>query len=95
MFHKCFGDGRVYGIHRHVVTIVGSPSQCQFGEVASAHHKSSGLVGYIHEYLRPFACLTVFICHIVNHGVVCNVTEMDVHSFGDVYFAHGDSERAH
>ena len=44
-------------IHRHVISIIGGPSQSEFGEVACADNDRILLVGNVHQDLRTFASL--------------------------------------
>ena len=89
------GDAYVYGIHAHVVAVVGGPAQCQFGKVARSHDNSAEFVAQVHENLCAFACLSVFIHHVVHGHVVANVFEMLGYALGDVDFVGGYSQFAH
>ena len=70
------GNADVDSIHAHVVAIVGTPSEGQFAEVARADDQSAILVAQVHEDLRAFACLRVFVGCIVDGGVVADVGKM-------------------
>ena len=89
MFDEGLGDAYVYGIHAHVVAVVGGPAQCQFGKVARSHNNSTKLVTQIHKNLCAFACLSVFIYHVVHGYVVTNVFEMLGYALGNANLADG------
>lgn len=71
-----FWDSGIYSVHRHVVAIVCGPSQCQFRQVARSYHQSCGLVCDIHQHLRSFARLGIFVNHIVNVCIMSDVGKM-------------------
>ena len=43
-----FRNPAIDSVHRHVVAVVSSPAQRQFGKVAGADHQSARAVGQIH-----------------------------------------------
>ena len=95
MADKGLRDGAVDVVHGHVVGIVGAPAEGEFAEVACADDESTELVGYVHEYLGAFACLSVFVGDIVVGGVVSDVGKVLEAGFADGNFATGDSELLH
>ena len=48
---------RIHTVHRHVVAVIGRPSQSEFREVTSTHDNGILLVGHIHQDLRTLAGL--------------------------------------
>ena len=84
--HECFRHAGIHCIHRHMVSIVGCPTQCKFRQVSGADYDSAGLVCNIHKYLSPFPCLGIFISDIVDILVVSYVLEMLVAGCHDGYF---------
>ena len=56
-------------------------------EVAGAEDHTSGLVGDVHEQKGTLPRLAVFICHIVDVGVMANVREVLADGRNDRYFA--------
>ncbi|KAF5042462.1 hypothetical protein DSECCO2_512390 [anaerobic digester metagenome] len=71
-----FGDRSIDPIHRHVVSVVGRPSQGKLGQVACSHHQSIQLVGQIHQHLGPFTCLAVFVGDVQHLRIVTDILEM-------------------
>ena len=59
-----------------MVAVIGRPAECQFGEIAGPYDESVLLVGDIHQQLGPFACLAVFVSHVVDGRIVVDVAEM-------------------
>ena len=51
------GNAGIDSVHRHVVAVIGSPSQCQFRQVAGTDHHGVQLVGKVHQNLRPLTGL--------------------------------------
>ena len=66
----------IYGIHTHVVAIIGTPSQGKFAKVARADDKSVHLIAEIHQNLRTLTCLRVFISRIVYIRIMTNILKM-------------------
>lgn len=89
---QCFRDTSVHAVHRHVVAVVGRPAECQFGEIAGSDNEAVLLVGDIHQQLGPFACLAVFVGHVVDGRIVVDVSEMLQAGFLDRDFFQGDTE---
>ena len=85
MPHQRLGDGAVDGVVAHVVAVVGAPAQRQLREVAGADDDAAGLVGHVHQDLRPLPGLSV----LKGHGVVCyvvaDVLEVAADGGGDVH----------
>ena len=95
VLHQSLGHAGIDAIHGDVVAVVGGPSQCQFGEVAGTYYESVGLVGYVHQYLRAFAGLRVFVDHVVVLRVVPYVFKVLQAGGLDADLAYGDTERLH
>lgn len=79
MAHKRLGHARVDGIHAHVVTVIGSPAECQLRQVARADDKAASLIGQIHQNLRALAGLAVLVGHVLHGRIVLNVLEVLLH----------------
>ena len=67
---------RIYGIHTHVVTIIGTPSQGKFAKVARTNDKSVHLITQIHQNLRTLTRLCVLISRIVYLWIMTNILKM-------------------
>ena len=78
-----------------MIATEGAPTQCQFGKVAGADDDGPQFVGEIHEYLRPFAGLTILVGDIANCGVEVDVVEMLGAGIADRNFLHGDTKPFH
>ena len=81
--HQGLGNAHVDVVHRHVVTVVGGPTQSQLRQVARAQHEAVDLVGEVHQNLGALTCLAVFIGHVVVIRIVADVLEMLSHCSGD------------
>ena len=62
-----------------MVTVVCSPSECQFGQVAGSDYDAVGLVGDVHKDLGPFSGLRVLVGRIVVACIMRNILEMLLH----------------
>ncbi len=78
-----------------MVAVVCSPAEGKFRQVAGAKHNTAFGIGYIHYYLCPFACLTVFVCHIVHSRVMLYIGEMLGYGCGYRHFAYCDIQLPH
>ena len=87
MSHKRLGHARVDGIHAHVVTVIGSPAECQLRQVARADDKAASLIGQIHQNLRALAGLAVLVGHVLDGRIVLDVLKMLLHGCMDRDFA--------
>ena len=94
MADESLGDGAVYGVHGHVITVVGCPSECELREISGSDYDAAGLVGDVHEHLRPLSGLTVLIGNIVNVDVVADVAEVKRNRLVEADLAEGDAELA-
>ena len=94
VFDQCFRDAAVHAVHRHMVAVVGRPAECQFGEVAGSDHEAVLLVGDIHQQLGPFACLAVFVGHVMDGRIMVDVAEMLKAGFLDRDLFQCDAEGA-
>ena len=95
MLYERFGYGGIHTIHAHVVAIVGGPPKCQFAQVARTDHKTAHLSGSVHQYLRAFAGLRVFVCQVVHIDVVSQIHEVLCHRGCNAYLAYGHTELLH
>ena len=77
------GNATIDTIHRHVVAVVGGPTECQLREVACAYHQCVAFVGKIHEYLCTLAGLRILIGGIVDGGIVTNILKMLSNGLGN------------
>ena len=93
MPHQRFRYARVNAVHRHMVAVVGRPPKRKLGQVSSSYHNTAGLVGNIHDYLRPLPRLTVFKGNVCNAFVLSDVGKMLSYRGGYVYFLQGGSVR--
>ena len=85
----------IHAIHRHVVAIIGGPSECQLREVASAYYQSVILVGQVHEYLRALTSLRIFVGGIVDGSVVVDIMEVLSDGSSNGYLQLLDAQRLH
>ena len=90
-----FGHTSIHTIHRHVVAIIGGPSQCQLRQVACTNHNRILLISHIHQYLGALAGLRVLVGDIVNAGVVLDIAEVLGNSSSNADFANGNTQRLH
>ena len=88
-------DARVHGIHRHMVTIVCGPSQCELREVTGSYNYAALLVGHIHQNLSPFACLRVLVGHICQCRILSYILEMLCHGLADRNLPCGNAQCHH
>ena len=78
-----------------MVAVVSGPAKRHFRKVARANHQAVELVGHIHENLRAFAGLCIFVGHIMAGRVVVDVGKMPHHSLRNVDFTNGDAQSFH
>ena len=78
------GHTSIDTIHRHVITIIGGPSQGEFREVARSDDNRILLVGNVHQDLRTLTCLRVLIGDIMNFRVLADILEMLGDSLSDI-----------
>ena len=78
-----------------MVTVVCSPSECQFRQVTGTYDESVLLIGQIHQNLRALTGLTVFIRHIMDIDIVVDILEVLYAGITDAYLAPGDSQFRH
>ena len=93
MAHQRLGDAHVDVIHRHVVAVIGRPSQSQLRQVARAKHEAIHLIGEIHQYLGALTRLAVLIGHVVVLGVMTDIFEVLHHSSRNADFMKRHAER--
>ena len=91
---KRLGDTAVYAVHRHVVAVVGGPAEREFAQVARADHHSALHVGHVHQYLRAFAGLDVFISGGSFGRIVPDVGEVPEAAFRDGDFTKFHAQKA-
>ena len=72
-----------------MISVIGCPSKCQFRQVTCSDHHTARLIRDIHDHLRTFSRLTVFVCHIVIFHIMSDVPEMNGYGFTDIYFPQG------
>ena len=82
--HQGLRNPAVYAVIGHMIPVVRRPAQCQLGQIPRADHKAAVRVRNVHDDLRPFPCLRVFIDHGMVLRIVTDVAEMHVHRFLDV-----------
>ena len=67
-----------------MVCIVGTPAESNFGQVTSTDDNTAFLVAEIHEDLRTFTSLDIFVGHVRHCRIVSDVFEVLHASLGDV-----------
>ncbi len=85
----------VDAVHRHLVAVVGGPAECQLAQVARADDDAVLLVGDVHQNLRAFARLRIFVGRRVIRGIDADIAEMLFARLADRDFAHGDPQPPH
>ena len=95
MAHEGLRHRGVHTVHRHLVAVVGGPAQGQFRQVSRADDQSALHVGHVHEDLRPFAGLRVFVGGRAVRGVEPDVPEVLHAGLADRDLALRDSQFAH
>ena len=95
MLHKSLRHRCIDGIHRHMVAIICTPAESQFGEVASAEHYTAATVGIVHKNLRAFAGLRVLKSRVMAMRVLSDIVEMLSHSRSYWDFERRDSQKFH
>ena len=83
MAYEGLGYRSVDAVHRHVVAIVGRPTERQLAQVARADHQTAHLVGVVHQDLRPLAGLSVLVGGRAVVGRQADVAEMLFDRGGD------------
>ena len=78
-----------------MVTVVCSPPEGQFRQVAGAYDEGILLISEVHKNLRTLTSLTVFICHIMDIDIVVDILEVLYAGITDAYLAPGDSQFRH
>ena len=71
-----FGDTGVNAIHRHVIAVIGSPAQRQFGKIPGTDDNPTQLVGKVHQNLGAFPGLGIFIGDIVKFDGVADIVKV-------------------
>ena len=64
--YERFRNRNVYGIHRQMVAAVGHPAERGFGKISRSYNERFVFVRKVHENLRAFARLCVFVHRVVN-----------------------------
>ena len=72
------GHGRVDAVHRHVIAVVGRPTQRNFGQVACADDYAAAHIGDVHQHLRALSRLRVLVRHVGQVDGVIDVRKMDL-----------------
>ena len=71
-----FGHRGAHVVHAHLVAVVGAPAQRQLAQIARAQREAADLVGDIHDDLRAFARLRIFVGDVVHFGVLPDIFEV-------------------
>ena len=99
MAHEIAYEGlryaRVHAIHRHVISVVCSPSERQFAQVARTDNHAAQLVAEIHEYLRALSCLSVLVRHVVYVYVVTNILKVLRNALANAYLTYSNAQALH
>ena len=69
----------IYSVHGHLVTVIRCPTKRQLRKVARANDHAAHLVSNVHQNLRAFASLGVFVHNVVNILVVADVGKVLQH----------------
>ena len=92
--HQRLGDGGIYAVHRHLIAVVCGPAQRQFRQIARTYDQAFRLVGQVHQYLRAFTGLRIFIHRIANRLFMADVLKMASHGARDLHGAECHAQRA-
>ena len=76
MAHKRLRHACIHAVHAHVIRVVSAPSERKLAQVSRADQKPAVLVGKIHQNLRAFACLRIFVGYILHAWVVPDVAHV-------------------
>ncbi len=86
MAHQRLWHAGIDAVHRHVVAVVGGPSQSQFRHIPGPDDQAARAVGDIHQDLGALSGLSVFIGHIMILCLLSDIPEMHRHRFFDIHF---------
>ncbi len=75
-----------------MVAVEGHPAQRSLGEIARAHHQPARGIADIHENLRAFARLGVFVGYAEIVWIMADVAKVLRNGGGDVDLAQGDAQ---
>ena len=78
-----FGHGGAHVVHAHLVAVVGAPAQRQLAQIACAQREAADLVGDVHDDLRAFARLRIFVGDVVHFGILPDILEVLLDSLDD------------
>ena len=95
MTHERLGHRGVDPVHRHLVAVVGRPTQRQFRQVTRTHDQRSLAVGHVHQNLRPFAGLRILVGRRTVVGRQPDVAEVLLAGGADRNLACRDTQLAH
>ena len=92
--YQRFRNGAVDRVHGHVVPIIGAPSQGNFRQVPCSHDQPPSFIGQIHQNLRAFAGLDVFISGGSFGRIVPDVGKVPETAFRDGDFPEFHAQKA-
>ena len=86
MSHQCLWYTGIDAIHGHMVSVVGGPAQCQFRHIPCTDDQCIFLVCDVHQHLRAFPGLPIFIDNIMTFHILPDIGKMSGHRFSDIHF---------
>ena len=89
MADQRLGNRCIHPVHGHMVSVVGGPAQCQFRHISRTNDQCIFLVCDVHQHLRAFPGLPVFIGNIMAFHILPDIGKMSGHRFSDIHFPQG------
>ena len=86
MPYQRFRHSGIDPIHGHMIPIIGRPPKGQFGHIPGSDYQRILLIGNIHQNLRPFSRLPVFIRNIMAVHILPNILKMKGYRFFQIDF---------
>ena len=83
---QCLWHRSIHGIHGHMISVVRCPPQCKFRQISGSDHKRIFFVRNVHQNLRAFPRLGIFICHIMHRRVLSDIRKMHIYRLTDIHF---------
>ena len=74
--HQTLRNRAIDVVHRHMVAVVGRPTECSLAQIARTDDHAADRIGNIHQYLRALACLRIFVCRTALGRIDAYVAEM-------------------
>ena len=89
------GHADVHVIHGHVVAVEGAPAQSLFRKVSRSYHQAAAAVRHVHQNLRAFPRLRVFVGGVEAVRRVPDVAQVLLDGGNDGDFLRLDAETRH